>query len=170
MIDEGDDDAVLSVVAKLSREDLKRLAVIYLLGEVSSRSRRIVLGVEREAQQRPVSLVNHRRLTRKRDEQYAREDAERARKHGEELRGLIESYGEQLRVEWTTELLDSPFALADGTLVTWGDATVSQHEERRDMFTTNAYANIEGAARHGRAIQELTSAGISRLNELKVAA
>ena len=39
--------------------------------------------------------------------------------------------------------------------VLWGDATAAQHQYRVKMFTDNAMANIEGAARHQAAIDEI---------------
>lgn len=70
------------------------------------------------------------------------------------------------RMEWTAELLDSTFALADGSRVTWGDATADQHRERVDMFRRNALANLEGAARHEQAIDALMESGAKSLRKM----
>ncbi|WP_284984318.1 hypothetical protein [Arthrobacter sp. efr-133-TYG-118] len=83
-----------------------------------------------------------------------------------EMRKVFEDYGAQLRIEWTKELLDSEFALPDGTRLTWGDATIEHHEQRVVMFTNNAIANAEGAARHQKAINDLREAGRATLREM----
>lgn len=72
----------------------------------------------------------------------------------------------ELRMEWTAELLDAGFALPDGAVVRWGDATVEEHTRRRDMLSRNALANAEAAARHEKAIAALNDGGARTLREL----
>lgn len=99
-----------------------------------------------------------------------RENAEIDRRLREDLTktmtSALESFKQSLRVEWTQELLDSTFALRDGTSVRWGEATVSQFEERKEMFMTNARANLEGAARVEHAISALRSTGELTLDDV----
>ena len=83
----------------------------------------------------------------------------------QKLRGMLNDYVSNLKIEWTTELLHSRFGLRDGTLVTWGQATIGQHQERHKMFSDNAIANIEGAARHQVAIDVLVKANKKCLND-----
>lgn len=97
---------------------------------------------------------------------YRVDRAEFDRRRDSELFAIIKQYSEELRMEWTLELLSSPFALADGTLVTWGEATVEHHAERVELFQRNAAANLEGAARHQAALRDLGAAGAACLNEL----
>jgi hypothetical protein len=84
-------------------------------------------------------------------------------------RATVDAYAEQLRMEWTAELLATPFALPDGSRTTWGAATVGQHRERVAMFEGQAHTAIEGAARHVVAILELEAAGASCLADLLAA-
>lgn len=84
---------------------------------------------------------------------------------GESLGAIISAYKESLHIEWTEELLDSEFALGDGTTVTWGDATVEQHEARALMFEGQAKAGIEGAVRHRKAIESIALANATSLRE-----
>lgn len=86
-----------------------------------------------------------------------------------EVGAITEQYASRLKIQWTEELLGSEFALPSGALVTWGEATVANHEARRDMFMANAQGNVEGAARHTAAIGALREAGASTLNELSAA-
>jgi hypothetical protein len=79
---------------------------------------------------------------------------------------LLDEYATDLRMEWTAELLESDFALGDGTHVTWGDATIDQHQKRVDMLQATAQGTLETAARHQRAIIDLESAGAETLREL----
>lgn len=76
----------------------------------------------------------------------------------ETMSSAIQKFQEELRIEWTTELLSSTFTLGDGSTVTWGLASIDQHQERADMFARNALANAEGAARHLEAIAAIGGA------------
>jgi hypothetical protein len=78
---------------------------------------------------------------------------------------ILSQLREELRLEWTEELLESRFTLRDGLSVTWGAATVAQHKERADMFMDNVAANMDGAARHNKAIRAIEEAGAKCLNE-----
>lgn len=69
-------------------------------------------------------------------------------------------------MEFTAELLASEFALGDGRRVTWGEATVGDHEQRIELLTKNAAANAEAAARHVNAVSVLTSLGLERLSDV----
>lgn len=93
-----------------------------------------------------------------------REEWEASRFSG--LRELVDDMTSKLRLKWEKDLLESKFALRDGTRVTWADATIEQHEERAAMFEQNVLANAEGAARHRRAVQDLTEAGAQTLGQL----
>lgn len=63
-------------------------------------------------------------------------------------------------------MLDQSFVLPDGTRVTWGAATVAQHELRAHSLETMATSTLETAARHRTAVQALKSAGVDTLREL----
>jgi len=80
---------------------------------------------------------------------------------------LIYEVAAQTRLEVTTELLNTQIALGDGTMVTWGTATVEQHRQRIEMLAKNASGIVETAARHGSAIAMITDANATCLNELK---
>ena len=113
------------------------------------------------------------RERRKWEDRERRADEEWAERKAELQRNLDDAIAEwkgQLRIEWTAELLDSTFAMRDGTRVAWGDATVEQHRERAEMFEANAIANAQGAARHRYAIDALEAAGARSLRELGAAA
>lgn len=83
------------------------------------------------------------------------------------LNGIMDDYAAELKAEWTEELLAASFAIdTTGVTVTWGEATVDQHERRIGMLTANASANIEAAARHRTAVNELRSTGAVNLRDL----
>lgn len=88
------------------------------------------------------------------------------RRRLEQIRNEVESFARELRIEWTQELLDSGFALPDGTVVLWGDATVSHHRARAEMLYGNVMANAKAAARHESAIGAIESAGVLTLRDL----
>lgn len=97
-------------------------------------------------------------------------DRELIAERNQKLEGIIESYTAALRMDWTRELLSTSFGLADGTVTTWGEATLAQHEERAAMFTRQAQTGIEGAARHHKAIEALRESGSVTLNVLTAVA
>jgi len=65
----------------------------------------------------------------------------------------------------TQELLGTEFCVGDGRR---GEASKDDHEQRIAMLRTNSVANIEAEARHKKAIELLTEAGVSCLKELPV--
>jgi len=77
------------------------------------------------------------------------------------IRGAADQFATQLRVTWTKDLLNAPISSRDGQFrTTWGEATLEQHQERYEMFMSQAVANADGASRHREAINllELTGA------------
>lgn len=180
-----------AALANLSDAELRDLALRTLRGDVASAMRARTLAAEREAQSRTPAhaatkrdsgLAEWERDRKERRKRIAKENAERNRQQTEEAKlagydsplalavarteAAIQNWTEHIRMEWTRELLGSDFALRDGTRVTWGAATLEQHTERRAMFADNARANLEGAARHEIAIQELTTSGARNLNAM----
>jgi hypothetical protein len=67
----------------------------------------------------------------------------------------------------TDTLLNSRFTLRDGTFVAWGDATAAQHGERMELFAELAESNLEGMARHAKAIELLRSHGVATLRQIR---
>lgn len=100
-------------------------------------------------------------------EQYRNWDARRRTQ--ELLDAQVELLAEEKLLAWTEDLLGAEFRLSDGTLTTWGAATLEQHRERVEMFTKNATASALGAGRHLQAVQELEAAKASTLNDLVAA-
>lgn len=166
------------LVSELSVPVVRELAARCLAEKVIDRRRAQTLAVERSVErsgtfaETPSGRVASERtqqetsafeemIARRREE----EEAGR-RRFWQTITDATARYAEALKMEWTRELLDSGFALPDGTTVLWGDATVEQHMERREMFMRNAVANAEGAARHDQAIRELSEAGVTTLREM----
>lgn len=81
----------------------------------------------------------------------------------------IDQFRTATQTRWTQQLLATTFPRGDGTVVTWGEATVDDHEARRQMFAKNAVYNLEGAARHEQAIQDLRAADAETLGDLVAA-
>lgn len=176
-----------NAVAELDRADVEKLAVAYLLAQVKGRNRSNVLSIERGATTKTQPLkygtaawetwaTLPENLEAAKSERNYRADlakisVDTQRKYIEGLNSILNKFKDELRVEWTRELLDQKFALGDGTDVTWGHATREQHEIRLAMHKRNAIAGLEGAARHQQAIETLESTGCLTLGEaVKVAA
>lgn len=83
-----------------------------------------------------------------------------------QMRTLIDHIEQRTRIEVTQELLSSVFALGDNVRVTWGEATVAQHEQRITLLLKNAEGNIDTAKRHQAAVEMITEAGVDTLADL----
>jgi len=82
------------------------------------------------------------------------------------LNEIVTNYAADIRLETTKELLSSVFALGDGTQVTWGSATVEQHQQRIKMLMKNVEGTMETAIRHEAAVKMIQAAGVKRLIEV----
>jgi hypothetical protein len=175
----------LAVVARervtlLEPEVRDELAALFLAEQAGNLRRTRTLETERAAATRdeplgvPMSKAQRKRLEREvwrrdhPDEAQAHDEAIEAidRRFTEEMLATIGRFRDELRIEWTRDLLDASIALPDGRVTTWGEATVDEHEARAELFTRNAIANAEGAARHRQAIDELNASGARTLREL----
>lgn len=177
-------DAARDAVNPLSRGALLLLAEAAIVDHVRATLRREGLEKERSAERQrdeeraaqdakraawessPEGIAARER----RETEWLNERMERDEQRAQRLRAVFEQYEADLKIQWTAELLASEFSLADGTRVTWGEATLAQHTARRDMFRDNAAANMEGAARHSAAIRELERSGADCLANVGVAA
>ena len=103
-------------------------------------------------------------------EQFEREcrEAEQAlrSKLFSDLSGYVETFRQSVIVEYTAELLATHFGLPDGRRVTWGEATVAEHQARAEMFRRNSIENLAGCLRHEQAIKDLEVADCANLIEL----
>jgi hypothetical protein len=170
LADEAHERAVADAVLRTQTSDvLYELAAAALVDAARARRRRVGLTIERAAEvpattfEAPTPAAERMEAI---DKQHADRRAEIDRRLAESVQAAVAAYERSLRIEWTAELLESEFALGDGTRVTWGEATVEQHRARAEMFQNNAAANLEGAARHRKAIAALSEAGASSLGEL----
>lgn len=159
-----------SLLAKADPTLVEYLAVEFVVAEVQRTQRTATLNAERTAEVRDSEQRAESPQAgswRKRADQ----EEERAmwlieQSMNANIQRAVDRYTEEVKMQWTTELLDSTFALRDGTPVMWGDATVADHEERRKMFVDNARANIEGASRHEMALRDLAASGANTLREM----
>jgi hypothetical protein len=83
------------------------------------------------------------------------------------LGDIVREYTTEVRMEWDAELLELSFAVDhSGHTVTWGAATVDQHQSRIEMLIGNALANTEAAGRHQVAIDDIERAGAVCLSDV----
>ena len=59
---------------------------------------------------------------------------------------------------WAPELLAGTFAVGDGTVVSFADATIEQHEARASLLESYAAGTLETASIHRRAIADCIAA------------
>lgn len=188
----GEDSRTVAeeIVAGLDKRMLTRLAVEFIVrGSVdrdredaraaevaASRSRFLAETVSGGGQVRVAESMSEQEVEARArkmaeiDAQYAAAREESDRRMYSSAQGAIEKFKAELRMEWTAELLDSTFALSNGERVKWGAATIDDHRDRLAMFTANAKANMQGAARHSAAIDELEASGAPCLNDLTAVA
>jgi len=72
-----------------------------------------------------------------------------------------------LRREWSAELLAGTFSLPNGERVTWAGATSAQHDLRASQLEGLAAGDLAAAAIHRAAIDDLRSAAVATLGELR---
>jgi hypothetical protein len=72
---------------------------------------------------------------------------------------------EEVKLELTEELLASSFTVGDRS-VTWGEATVDDHESRVRMLLYQAGGTVDTAKRHKAAVIMLTHKHLNKLNEV----
>lgn len=180
-------DVANEIIPTLPADLVRFLATEFVVASVARAQRAEALGVERSAEQSEsaevAGAVPSSRIPRKGTAARAKWERETdegrrwaAAAESDELRSLqmfygalgttLDRYAEDLRIRWTGELLDSTFALSDGSVVSWGEATIENHAERRQMFLNNAHGNLEGAARHEVAMRDLRQSGSPTLREM----
>lgn len=163
-----------SYVDRWTEEEMRDAAALFLSREASADVRTRTLQAERAAELAAPKPTREEAARARQERESERMVArrEREQRSNEYYSGLvarlmpiINEHTERLRLQWTEELLASPFALPDGTVVVWGEATEAQHRQRLDMFMANAAANVEGASRHQQALEALSASGARTLNE-----
>lgn len=171
---------IRSRVRALDDEDVVDLAVAYLYANVKQRMRQTTLDVERSAERSEPRFgtkawdawahlprnAEQAEVTRNRQAKLEESLDANHSKLNAVLVDALAAYSVELRMQWSRELLDSKFALGDGTTTTWGEATVEQHEQRISIHRVNALGGIEGMARHEQAIHDLKSSGADCLDSL----
>jgi hypothetical protein len=133
----GDAEALLFASEDVVAECARR----YVAAQIISRSRRSVRNREQFVKVREES----RALTASR------------------VRDVVASLAADLREEWSAELLRDRFVLPDGSLVSWAEATVTQHKARAEYLEGLASGNAETAAIHRRAISDCMDAHVESL-------
>jgi hypothetical protein len=164
------------VARKASRPFLVELAIRQIADDVDMERR----AMAREVETRAARLAEAEKLENGREAQERRNaetwawkqerDKYREGRKADSLRALLSEYKAMVRLELTEELLASPFALGDGTSVTWGEATKEQHEIRIALLTKSAVGTLETAARHGAAIRMIEEKSATCLADIREAA
>ncbi len=107
--------------------------------------------------------------SRKSDERAKAEMAESLRQFKLRIEEHVDVRAQEKLVQWTRELLDTPFSLYDKTVVPWGQATVEQHELVLGRMIKDAVGGLQAASRHKQAVDDLTEAGADCLDDLVAA-
>ena len=71
------------------------------------------------------------------------------------------------RKEWDAELLAGTFSLPNGSRVIWASATSAQHNLRASQLEGLAAGDLAAASIHRQAINDLRTAGVATLGDLR---
>lgn len=153
-------DVARLTVHAMPSDDVAKAALLWLVSTVRARRRNQTHQIEQAATVRPRRRPTAAERAEREEERY--QDLMR---FGGQVAKIMEEYAAEKFTEWTQELLESRFALPDGSTVEWGAATIDDHRQRVEMFQGYAEASIEGGARHQQAIDALTESGAECLNE-----
>lgn len=118
------------------------------------------------------SVILERRIQaqrqRKREKTVEVKASERAKVNSavsNRINEITRTYAATIFNTWLPDLLDSTFALPDGTRVRWADATVTQHEERAGFLEKQASENTKTASMHRRAVDDIRKTGAENLSK-----
>lgn len=90
----------------------------------------------------------------------------RQEKLNQAISQLVEKVKEETTLVVTEKLLKERFSLGDGKEVTWGSATIKDHQKRVDLLKQNIKGNAESAARHSYAIAMIKKKRAKNLGEV----
>lgn len=138
-------------------------------------ARRVLAEIPRRRLDVLLPLIEHHVATQRRqnaraaeDAAFAKDEADRARRRREgiERRQLhIEDDARRPSPDVFTQVLDVMFTVG-GVRVSWGDATVEQHEGRASELHSHAMGTMRTRQRHLRAVGVLRAADCKTLREL----
>ena len=114
-------------------------------------------------------LIEHNKRNRKSSrsvESYYKFKAERSANLRTKMSALVDSMADDHISGWAPELLAGTFAVGDGTVVSFADATIEQHEARASRLESQAKGTFQTASIHRRAIAECIAANQPTLRGL----
>jgi hypothetical protein len=82
------------------------------------------------------------------------------------LENVVNAVRQEILLELTEELLSAEFVV-NGKTVTWGSASVEEHEHRAKSLLIQAAGTVDTAKRHQAAIEMIENVSASNLNEVK---
>lgn len=156
----------------------RRAALIHAVIEVAEEARRsrdrgrvrvlerfsIYTDAEREE-------MNRERIDRERAKRLARKPVVEPRADGwTAIVEAMEKFRSDIRLEFTSELLNASFSLGNGESVTWGAATIAQHKVRIALLSRSIEGGAHTLTLHEQAIEMIAQGGVSTLRELEIAA
>jgi hypothetical protein len=112
-----------------------------------------------ECARRYIAIERAKRVrnTNRKVEQFAKVRVEKRAQHVAKVREIVSQFKDTLYEEWDQKILSSSFATGDGTLVTFRDATIKQHQDRAEMLEMHASEELITASLHRRAINDIRS-------------
>lgn len=92
-------------------------------------------------------------------------EAERLAYSAKAFRDAMDNLRQCVIDEWTEELLEQRFQNKSGDFVSWGEASVQEHQDRHDLLVEHGSKAMSIATRHASAIELIRQRGMSNLAE-----
>lgn len=171
--DEPADQLATRAIGVMNQQQRKDVLFLLLVAWVKDVQRDEARRIER------ASAYEYKRDQRRENRQWRKRMDDLRENHPDEYRyrytfaGVTEQIEEMrrdIKLEVTAELLASSFALGDGRVVTWGEATAEDHRQRAKLLGQNVIGNLTTMLLHEQAAEMIETAGAHTLGQMPQAA
>lgn len=176
----SDQTITSKVIEGFSDDELIELARLLITGVVCDVRRSITVEIERnnlparigkdvpDTAVGQVTILPRKETKEERDARFERDREEKLAREAQfrqKMESITKDYRKKVIDNWTEELLNTPFATGDGRRITWGEATVDDHEMRIAMLYRQISGTASDVARHEKAVEVLETSGKKSLNQ-----
>jgi ATPase subunit of ABC transporter with duplicated ATPase domains len=167
--DESADQIAIRAIRAMSQQKRKDILFLLVVEWVREVQREEARRIERQ------SAYEYKRGQRRENRQWRKRIDDLRENHPDEYRrrytfaGVTEQIEEMrrdIKLEVTAELLASSFALGDGRVVTWGEATAEDHRQRAKLLGQNVIGNLTTMLLHEQAAEMIEAAGAPTLGQM----
>lgn len=170
--DAPSEESARRLIRGLSREQLERLVFLQLVDEIEEHRWRIARPTllsgdpdERGVRRSVLQRTEARRATPEERQEVLRKEGAQGYASRFGVGTLVDVFKRDVALSLTPEVLSAPFTLP-GRRLTFGSASVAEHEERMHRLLETAKGLIETYRMHEAAVALLTARHASCLNDL----